>query len=92
MAKINVDAGLPKTRAARVVAAVARSEAGVFLGASVVVCDGVFEPETLEAMAVREGLSLAQDLSLMSIKMASDCLAVVSSLKDLNLGKYSQVF
>jgi hypothetical protein len=89
MAKINVDAGLPKTRAAGVVAAVARSEARVFLGASAVIFDGVFESETLEAMVVREGLSLAQDLNLTSIKMASDCLVVVSSLKDLNLGKYS---
>jgi hypothetical protein len=43
-------------------AAIARDKAGAFLGASTMVMKGVDDPEVLEAMACREGMSLATDL------------------------------
>jgi ribonuclease HI len=89
--KLNVDAGLAKTRRAGAVAAIARSDEGVFLGASAVVFHAITDPETLEAMAVREGLNLALDLNLSKIRVASDCSSVVVALQEVNLGKYSHV-
>jgi hypothetical protein len=58
VAKINVDAALE---------AIARNDAGVFLGASTMVMAGVNDPEVLEAMACREGMSLADDLYLRQV-------------------------
>jgi hypothetical protein len=60
-AKINVDAALSKNSSTNVVAAVARHENGDFLGALVVVMDGVSNLGTLEMLACREGISLATD-------------------------------
>ena len=42
---------------------------------------GISDPTTLEALAVREGLSLADDLYERSIFVASDCKVVVDDLK-----------
>jgi hypothetical protein len=68
--KINVDAAVSKNA----LAAVARSSEGAFLGASVVVVQGISDPEVLEALACREGLDLASDLLLKKVRVASDCL------------------
>ena len=46
------------------VAAVAKDETGLFLGASAVVSQGITDPETMEVLAFREGLALAHDLVL----------------------------
>jgi hypothetical protein len=73
------------------IAIVARSEAAVYLGASAVHLPGVSDPEILEAMAVREGVNLAQDLNLPRIMLATDCLSVVKVLKKVNLGSYSHI-
>ena len=48
-------------------------------------------PEVLEAMAVREGLNLAQDLNLPRIRLASDCLAVIKAIKEENLVRYCHI-
>ena len=42
-------------------AALARDEYCAFVGASAVVIGGVSDPDTAEAMAVREGLALARE-------------------------------
>jgi hypothetical protein len=77
--KVNVDA------------AVARTAAGEYLGSSSVIITGISDPETLEALAVREGLDLALDLSVPRVKLASDCLSVVKAMKEQNLGRYSHI-
>jgi hypothetical protein len=59
-----------------VVTIVARSSVGEYLGASVVVISGISDPEVLEAMAVREGLCLAEDLLIQHVHIASDRLPV----------------
>jgi hypothetical protein len=62
--KINMDAALSKNSCIVTVAAIARDEAGTFLGASAIVMEGVSGLETAEKLACREGLALVSDLML----------------------------
>jgi ribonuclease HI len=89
--KVNVDAAVSKNSATGAIAAVARSREGTFLGASAVVLRGVTDPETLEAMACREGLNLAADLLLRRITVASDCLNLVRSIGGEGKGSYGHI-
>jgi ribonuclease HI len=91
LAKINVDAALSKNTSKGALAAVARSVDGTFLGASVVVVEGFTDPEVLEVMACREGLSLAADLLLARFSVASDCLNVIKSLEGEGWGVYGHI-
>ncbi|KAJ1268178.1 hypothetical protein BS78_07G117000 [Paspalum vaginatum] len=61
--KINVDAALAKNISQASVVAIARDA-----------MIGVTDPETMEALACREGLALANDLQLQRIRLASDCI------------------
>jgi hypothetical protein len=61
--KINMDVVLSKNSCIVTVEAIARDEAGTFLGVSVVM-DGVSGLETAEKLACREGLALVSDLML----------------------------
>ena len=79
--KINVDAAAPRHARFGAVGAIYRSPDGIFLGASALVMRHIGDPETLEAMAIREGLALAEDLYQRCIHVASDCKQVVDSLK-----------
>lgn len=51
--------------------------------------EDVIDPESLEAMACREGLALASDLLLRHIRLATDCLGVVRSLREEGMGPYT---
>lgn len=73
-------------------AAVARDERGMFLGASMMVIEGITEPELAEVQAcLVEGLALASDLMLQKFRLASDCLNVVRSLQGAGMGPYGHV-
>ena len=89
--KINVDAALAKNTTKFTMAAVARDEAGNFLGASALVMEGITDPEMAEAMACREGMALASDLVLQKFKLASDCLNVVRNLQGTAMGAYGHI-
>jgi ribonuclease HI len=89
--KINVDAAVWKTSNSGAIAAMCRSESGVYLGAFAVVIHGISDPETLEAMACREAFSLALDLQEKKVHIASDCLEVINSLKTDYRGRFSSV-
>ncbi|TVT97004.1 hypothetical protein EJB05_57772, partial [Eragrostis curvula] len=80
--KINVDAAVLKNSGKASYAAVARDATGLFLEASSFVVAGMTDPETLEAMAVREGLALA---------IASDNSGVVRSISGLGSRHYDQI-
>jgi ribonuclease HI len=67
MMKINVDASVSKNKKISSAVVVDRNTAGVFLGASAIVLEGVTDLETMEVMACREGLALATDLGLQDI-------------------------
>jgi hypothetical protein len=75
-----VDAALSKSSNLATTAAVARDEAGVFLEASAMVTQGITDPETMEVLAFKEGLALANDLALRRVRMASDCANAVRSV------------
>ena len=90
-AKIHVDAAVKKDQEGGAVAAVCRSSNGTYLGASAVVVHGITDPGTLEALACREAIALAQDLSLDRVVVSSDCLEVIRSMKSANLGRFSTI-
>ncbi|GJN09926.1 hypothetical protein PR202_ga27980 [Eleusine coracana subsp. coracana] len=89
--KINVDATLSKNVARGSVAAVARDGEGNFLGASAMNLLGISDPESMEALAYREGLALASDLALHSFRLASDNANIIKSISERNLGVYGQL-
>jgi ribonuclease HI len=91
MVKINVDAATSKNSSIGSIAAVARDANGSFLGASSVVMDGMSDPETLEAMACREGLILGEDLLLRRVKLATDCLNAVNMINGEGRGSYGHI-
>jgi ribonuclease HI len=89
--KINVDAAISKDSGRGAVAAIVRDEAANFMEASALFIAGILEPETMEAIACREGLSLASDLQLNKVKLASDCANVVRCILEEAMGSYSHV-
>ena len=60
-------------------------------GASAVVFGGISDPATLECMAVREALALADDLNVTDIKVASDSKVVVDDIREKNPTEYGAV-
>ena len=82
---MNVDAVLSKNSRIVALAVIARDEAGIFQGASVVVLEGVFEPEMAEAMACREGLALASDLLRWKVRIATNSRNVVKNMQGFGM-------
>jgi hypothetical protein len=60
--KINVDTAVSNNLNKGAVAAVARNNNGTYMGASAVIFQGRSDPETLEALAYWEALSLGADI------------------------------
>ena len=89
--KINVDAACMGSSSVGAVAAVCRSRDGLFLGASTVVFKGISDPTTLEAMGVRESMTLAEDLQLQAIHVATDCMDVVNDIKQKSSPSYGAI-
>jgi ribonuclease HI len=89
--KLNVDEAVAKSAAKGAVGTVCRDGDGNFLGASDVVFDGITSPGTLEALACREGLDVADDLGIGQVHAATDCLEVVKGLQEGSLGVYSNI-
>ena len=61
------------------------------MGASALVLRGIVDPEVMESIACREGMSLASDLRADNFRLASDCLNVVKSIQQDDLRIYEQV-
>ena len=85
-AKIRVDGAVNRANDEGSFSAVCRDGDGTFLGSSVIRCAGITVPATLEALACREALALAQDLSLSHVIVASDSKVVVQDIK-LGIGE-----
>jgi hypothetical protein len=62
--KANVDGVKSRSLSTGSAAVVLRNGDGIYLGSSVMVFSGVADPPTLEALACREALALATDLSI----------------------------
>lgn len=86
VAKINVDVALSRNNDRGVSAAICRDDQGNYLGASATVFDGLTDPEVLEAHACCEAFSLAADLHIQRIKVATDCTAIVNHLQGKFMG------
>ncbi|XP_020153765.1 uncharacterized protein [Aegilops tauschii subsp. strangulata] len=89
--KINVDAAAPRNARYGAVGAICRSSEGTFLGALVLVVRHVTDPQILEAIAIRKGLALADDLYQRRVHVASDCKNVVNDLKKENASSYGAI-
>ena len=89
--KLNCDAAIGKTNNKATASAVARSQDGMFLGASSLVIEGITNPEIMEAIAVREALALSDDLNIKRVCVASDCLRVINTLHDDSKPVYAQI-
>ncbi|XBH73176.1 hypothetical protein VPH35_100320 [Triticum aestivum] len=89
--KINVDGGLSRSGERGAVSAVCRDGMSKFMGASAVVVDGLVDSETLQAVGCSEALSLAFDLNISSVQVATDCLQVVRNIREQNPCKYSTI-
>jgi len=73
------------------VGAVCRDHQGTFLGASAIVVKHISDPATLEAMAIREVLSLSADLYVQNIHVASYCKVVVDDVRNGTSAAYGLV-
>ena len=85
-AKIHVDASALLDQGWGAAADVCRDAGGRYLGSSALVVPGVTNVATLGAIARREALPLAKDLSLQNFVVASDSKQVV---KDIERDTYS---
>ena len=79
------------TGRAAAAAAVARDGTGAFQGASVLITQGVTDPESMEAIACREGLALASDLAIRKVRIASDNINVVKNIRGDSKGIYGHI-
>jgi hypothetical protein len=91
VAKINVDAAVSRGKDQGVAAAFCRGSTGIYLGASAIVVHGVTDPATLETLACREALALAEDLGIDQVFVASDCKTVVNDIKNGSGGPYGAI-
>ena len=77
---INVNAAISNNSSKASASAVARDFSAMFVGASVVVTEGISDPKIMEAVACRESLALASDLLLQKIRVACDNITVVRNI------------
>ena len=81
MMKLNVDGAIVRGRRGGVAAAVCRNSDGTYLGSSAIVYRGMTDPVIPETYACTEALSLANDLAIQSLTVASDCQGVINDIK-----------
>jgi hypothetical protein len=89
--KVHVDAAISKNLRWASVATIARDPTGIFLGASGVVLDEITKPKVAKVMARREGLALAANLMLTSVRLALDCANTIRSMEGRNMSPYGQI-
>jgi hypothetical protein len=82
LVKINVHAAMGKNTGIAALAAIARNEQGLFLGASSITLQGKSNPELLEVLACREAVALASDIDVRVARVASDFLAAVKMIHE----------
>lgn len=90
-AKIHMDARVSTPSRGGMAAAVRRDDQGNYMGSSVLVVPGLQDPATLEAIACREGLALAEDLLVQNFVVGSDSKQVVRDIHKGNHGRYGTI-
>ena len=71
--------------------AICRDNNGVFLGSSALVIVEIWDPTTLEAIACREAIALAEDLHIQRMVVASDCKQVIGDITRGHKGSYGSI-
>ena len=71
--------------------AICRDNNGVFLGSSALVIVEIWDPTTLEAIACREAIALAEDLHIQRMVVASDCKQVIGDITKGHKGPYGSI-
>ena len=61
------------------------------MGASAIKLRFISDPTTLEALAVREGQAIAEDLYVNQIQIATDCKTVVNDIKQNSGMEYGAI-
>lgn len=64
---------------------------GNYIGSSALVLAGITDVATLETIACREGLSLAEDLMLHNFVIASDSKQVINDIEKASCGGYGVI-
>lgn len=90
-AKINVDGVVSRSGERGAAAATCRDHLGIHLGSSLVVFDDTTNPTLLVALAYREAMTLADDLNLRNIHIASDCKGAVHGNEEETVGAHAVV-
>jgi ribonuclease HI len=80
LVKANVDGAVSRDNGKDSAAVIFRDREGHYLGSSAIVFLGVTDPPSLEALACHEALSLAADLPIQRVYVASDCKQVVNDI------------
>jgi ribonuclease HI len=78
---LNVDASFNHTRSSGSTGAVLRDSAGSFVAAAVNCFEHVLDAPMAEAMALREGMALAQMIGCSKLVIHSDCQEVVETMQ-----------
>ena len=78
---LNVDASFNHTRSSGSTGAVLRDSAGSFVAAAVNCFEHVLDAPMAEAMALREGMALAQMIGCSKLVIHSDCQEVVQTMQ-----------
>lgn len=89
--KVNADGAVSVMGGYGSVGTIARDQNGQFLGASSMVFPGIVDPPTLEALAIREALSLANDIYATKIHVASDCKVVIDEIRSESMASYGAI-
>jgi hypothetical protein len=61
------------------------------MGASVLVIEGITYPSSLETLACREALALADDIAITRVLVASDCSSVVTDIRVGSMGRNGSI-
>jgi hypothetical protein len=71
---------------------VACNSARVFIGASPMIFQGMFDPEVMEATTCSEGMAMSSDLDLQRVKLVSDCVNATQRIQSGDtLRSYDQI-
>ena len=54
--------------------------------------EGCVDAEVAEVVACREGMALARDLGLQTLRVASDCISAIASIDGDGFGRYGPMF
>ena len=89
--KIRVDGAVSRSQNEGSFSAVCRDASGLYLGSSAIRVRDITDPPTLEALACREALALAQDLGVAHVIIASDCQGVIKDIHKQEGGMYASI-